>query len=190
MEISESKLQANRRNAGRSTGPRTSAGKARSRFNALKHGLTAKAVVLPDLEDPKDFKRVLKGYRRQLKPKGALEKTLVQQLAASFQRTVRALRVEQGQFLALTDDEDDDDEDDDLAVDKKALKRGGLQFRNYESFGIVLRYGSASRHDFDRILKTLTEVQQLREKRERKRRTSTRRRPTEAPDTSEEAAEP
>src|SRR2546421_192930 len=37
----------NRRNAQKSTGPRTDEGKARSRFNALKHGMTAQIPVLP-----------------------------------------------------------------------------------------------------------------------------------------------
>jgi hypothetical protein len=37
--MSQAKLEANRRNALRSTGPRTAKGKARSRGNALKHGL-------------------------------------------------------------------------------------------------------------------------------------------------------
>jgi hypothetical protein len=41
-------------NAKRSTGPQTRAGKARSRLNAVKHGLTAKDIVIGD-EDPKEF---------------------------------------------------------------------------------------------------------------------------------------
>ena len=44
-------ITANRRNARKSTGPRKTAGKARSGGNALKHGLTATQVVLFD-EDP------------------------------------------------------------------------------------------------------------------------------------------
>ena len=47
--VSERKLATNRENAKRSTGPRTLEGKARSRFNALKHGLLAKQVMFsPD----------------------------------------------------------------------------------------------------------------------------------------------
>jgi hypothetical protein len=45
--ISERKLQANRANAKRSTGPKTAAGKAASRRNALKHGIRSCLVDLP-----------------------------------------------------------------------------------------------------------------------------------------------
>jgi hypothetical protein len=42
----ERQIAANRLNAQRSTGPRTEAGKANSRRNALKHGLTAEKMLL------------------------------------------------------------------------------------------------------------------------------------------------
>ena len=42
--------EANRANARKSTGPRSDEGKARSRGNALKHGLAGDGVVLPDAE--------------------------------------------------------------------------------------------------------------------------------------------
>jgi hypothetical protein len=48
---SERQIAANRRNAHLSTGPRTAAGKARSRRNALKEGLTAKAFTLDSFTD-------------------------------------------------------------------------------------------------------------------------------------------
>jgi len=47
----EERAEVNRRNAAKSTGPRTEQGKAASRRNALKHGLRAEALALPN-EDP------------------------------------------------------------------------------------------------------------------------------------------
>lgn len=47
--ISERQLQANRANAKRSTGPRTKAGKAVSRGNALKHGILSRVIDLPPM---------------------------------------------------------------------------------------------------------------------------------------------
>lgn len=47
---SEAKIAANRRNARRSTGPRTTAGKLRVRRNALRHGLAAIVVRDPAAE--------------------------------------------------------------------------------------------------------------------------------------------
>jgi hypothetical protein len=43
----QAKIDANRRNATKSTGPKTAAGKARVSLNALKHGLSAQTMVLP-----------------------------------------------------------------------------------------------------------------------------------------------
>ena len=38
-------IAANRRNAAKSTGPKSAKGKERSRRNALRHGLTAETVI-------------------------------------------------------------------------------------------------------------------------------------------------
>ena len=47
-------IEANRRNARRSTGPSTEQGKQRSRCNAVRHGLTAETVI-GALEDADDY---------------------------------------------------------------------------------------------------------------------------------------
>ena len=47
-------IEANRRNAFKSTGPITPEGKRRSRCNAIRHGLTAETVIAA-LEDSKDY---------------------------------------------------------------------------------------------------------------------------------------
>jgi hypothetical protein len=47
METSTKQVEANRRNARRSTGPRTRTGRAVSCRNALRHGLLSTLAVLP-----------------------------------------------------------------------------------------------------------------------------------------------
>jgi hypothetical protein len=44
-------IEANRKNAKRSTGPKTTDGKAKVKYNALKHGLLADAALLPDEDE-------------------------------------------------------------------------------------------------------------------------------------------
>jgi hypothetical protein len=82
---SKSRLEANRANAKRSTGPRTEFGKACSKTNALKHGLSAKAIVLEG-EDPRQFETLRAGLERDFEPESVLERELVEGLAGSFWR--------------------------------------------------------------------------------------------------------
>jgi hypothetical protein len=53
MTTSIRQIEANRRNALKSTGPKTQAGKQASRCNAVRHGLTAETVITA-LEDAED----------------------------------------------------------------------------------------------------------------------------------------
>lgn len=53
---SEAQVSANRRNARRSTGPRTAAGQASSSQNAVSHGLFAREALMPG-EDAAQFRR-------------------------------------------------------------------------------------------------------------------------------------
>jgi len=84
---------ANRRNAGKSTGPRTAEGKARASLNAIKHGFCARTVVIPG-EDPKQYEVLRGGLREDLRPRGMLEEVLVERLAATAWRLRRATTFE------------------------------------------------------------------------------------------------
>ncbi len=98
---SPKRLEANRCNAQRSTGPRTPAGKARVKFNALKHGLLAKSVILPirsRSEKRSHFDALLAQLIDELKPVGILEDMLVEKIAVSYWRLRRALRAEAGEI--------------------------------------------------------------------------------------------
>ncbi|MFN7924053.1 MAG: hypothetical protein U0Q16_28380 [Bryobacteraceae bacterium] len=78
---------------GPATGPRTEAGKARSSQNAVKHGLTSRAVVLAH-EDPAAWLAHLQDYIDRFQPADNVEMQLVEQLAATQWRMRRAWALE------------------------------------------------------------------------------------------------
>ena len=85
---SEKQLEANRANATRSTGPRSQTGKARSRLNAWKHGLSAKLLIIVDESAP-DFDRLRADLMEQYDPQSVLECEMVERLAAILWRLRR-----------------------------------------------------------------------------------------------------
>jgi hypothetical protein len=90
-------IDANRRNASRSTGPRTLAGKAVSSRNALKHGLRARAILLPG-ENKRSFQRLFKVFRAEHRPVGPLQEILVEQMAVAYWKLARLARIESHLF--------------------------------------------------------------------------------------------
>jgi hypothetical protein len=87
------RLAANRRNAARSTGPRTPQGKARVARNAIKHGFfAAPERWIP--QQQRDFEAMLASLRVDLKPRNALEDGCVTTLAASSVRRAALFRYE------------------------------------------------------------------------------------------------
>ncbi len=79
-QLSDRQLAANRANAQKSTGPRTPEGKARSRMNSWKHGITAQVVVL-DQESQPAFDRLLQNLRSRFQPADGYELELVDNIA-------------------------------------------------------------------------------------------------------------
>jgi hypothetical protein len=86
-------IEANRRNALRSTGPTTEDGKRRSRQNAVRHGLSAETVVeiVEDIDDYRGFEAaIIADYDART----AVERELVLRLASLLWRLRRATMIE------------------------------------------------------------------------------------------------
>ncbi len=88
---SSARITANRRNSLKSTGPRNTSS---TRFNAMKHGLTAKKMVVTPYESEKDYEVIVEGLRQDLHPKTNIEEILIQQVASTLWRRQRLVRIE------------------------------------------------------------------------------------------------
>jgi len=84
---------ANRRNAQLSTGPRTEAGKAVSRMNALKTGIHAESLVIPG-EDPAALDRLAAEYTAEFQPVTPRQRDLVDTLVYNEWKIRRLRRLE------------------------------------------------------------------------------------------------
>src|ERR1039457_387465 len=103
---SERKIQANRQNALRSTGPKTERGKRTVARNAIKHGLLAREVVITAGEGEErleDFHDLLKQLHEQYEPVGIVEESLVQTIATCWWRKARVIRAENGEIRKRLD---------------------------------------------------------------------------------------
>jgi hypothetical protein len=89
----EAHQNANAANARLSTGPRTVEGKARSSQNARTHGLTAAQLVIA-AEDSEEFDELHAELQADIRPQGALQQILFDQLVASAWSLRRIRRME------------------------------------------------------------------------------------------------
>ncbi len=114
MPASEARIAANRANALKSTGPKTEAGKEKSRANALKHGLTGAGVVLPN-EDADEVERTFAAFEPDFGPVDEMGRVLIRRAATCAVRMERAVlqetaalteRVEKAQAEAEANGED------------------------------------------------------------------------------------
>jgi hypothetical protein len=94
-------IEANRRNALKSTGPTTPEGKERSRCNAVRHGLTAETVIAA-LEDAEDYQAFEAAVIADYDAESAVERELVLRLASVLWRLRRATGIETALFESAT----------------------------------------------------------------------------------------
>jgi len=93
----EQQIAANRLNAQLSTGPKTEAGRNRSRMNALRHGLTGQVTTMTD-EDRAAHDQFSKALINDLAPEGAMETQLAQRVATDSWRLNRISAIEDNLF--------------------------------------------------------------------------------------------
>ena len=144
---------ANRENAAHSTGPRTEAGKLRSSRNAISHGLTSRAAVLPT-EDLDAYLHHCAQFGAEYQPKTITEQHLVQELADTSWRLNRIPRLE---AEALSRAQNPPSEEAAIAFDivdaHRALASLGLHSQRLS-------------RQFQKALATLRELQQERRRQE------------------------
>jgi len=155
--VSDAKIEANRRNAAKSTGPKTPEGKAVSKMNALRHGLLSERVLLPK-EDAELLNAFRDGMLQQLRPVGELERLLADRVVATAWRLRRAAQIE----VEVLDRSMSDIGLPELLARNTFPLDVGLAFRNDakgpECLGKLSRYESA----LERALyKALHELQRL-----------------------------
>ena len=91
---SEGNRAANQRNAKRSTGPKDT---TRTKYNARKHGLLSKAAIIQNgarKEDQHELDSLREALWQDLRPEGAMEEILVDEVVSCIWRKRRALRWE------------------------------------------------------------------------------------------------
>jgi hypothetical protein len=98
--ISAKRLAANRANAGRSTGPRTPAGKARSAANSRKHGFAAACYSVVRLEELDNLSTLRTEFIHCYQPVNALELLAVERMALAQQAIHRVYALEAGLHTA------------------------------------------------------------------------------------------
>ena len=104
--MSPEQLAANRRNAQKSTGPKTPNGLAVSKMNALKHGILSKEVVVQGRcikESSREFAALHQRLWEDWQPVGATEEMLVNHIVTTHWRWCRVLKAESGEIALSVD---------------------------------------------------------------------------------------
>jgi hypothetical protein len=151
-------IEANRRNAKRSTGPRTEKGKDASKLNAIRHGLLAKSVVVPNLENEEEWQDFRKGVLASLNPVGRLQEELAERIAQILWRVRRVAWHERNEVKKNYSEEAPVYWFD--LVDKGMA--GGRELPDLAQLGAILRYEA---HLQRSLTQTLREYHRLRDRR-------------------------
>ena len=125
---SQKQIEANRRNALKSTGPKTDEGKAAVSMNALRHGLRARSILIPG-ENPEEYDQLCASLEAEWRPRNRTEQLLLEQMVTAQWKLAR-LEVGERSIYMQT-----------MAADKQMalLERFSVQRRLERSFSKAMR---------------------------------------------------
>jgi hypothetical protein len=171
---SDAQVAANRINARKSTGPRTTEGKAVVSQNALKHGLLAREAVIRG-EDPGQFEFYRDRMLGELAPVGMTESVLAERAVGLSWRLRRAERVQNEVFDALYGDQTDNPlakltqsmlpkhlARPQLSEDGRDLTLGRVVVKDFADSRVLDRLLMYERRIEHSLFKTMHELQRLR----------------------------
>src|SRR3989344_5517133 len=149
----ENQILANKENA-KLGGVKTEEGKATSRYNAIKHGLLSKEVLLKG-EAENDLIELGKKLRAELRPETELELLLVDRMTANTWRLKRAMRIEAEMI----------EDDCKASFGDKAKNLGqalSYDFSNHDTYGKLIRYETSIERGIYKALHELQRIQAAR----------------------------
>jgi hypothetical protein len=153
---SDLKKKSARANGAKSRGPATPEGRAKSSRNSLRHGLSAKSVVLP-AESREQFHVLLDAHIQQFHPANPIEMDLVEAMAVARWRLRRIWAIETSLLAHELERraEDMDEEFTDMTADDRLAFVFQKVADNNQSLSLLARYEGNLNRAFDRAFKQL-----------------------------------
>ena len=178
--VSPQQLAANRANAAKSPGPRSTEGKRRSSQNARKHGFTATTFTVVKLEDLDEVANLKEDLVAFYQPVNSQELFALERVALAQQATLRAARLEAGFFTTCLSEAYNSEDDgtplpmnserpEDIEITKAhnanyLLVHGFRSLvRQTNSFTLVLRYQAQAERQYRRAIEEFDRLKALRE---------------------------
>ena len=158
----QEQIDANRRNAQKSTGPRTPEGKAKSRRNGLQHGLTAKTCMLED-EDPEALVDLLNEIREKFNPQDTDEDFLIERMAKARFKYNRIMPIEAAIYnLRLSVDRTPKEITEALGVNGQHAWAYMRDANGGNALSKLARYETSLLREYDRSRQELEKLQKIR----------------------------
>jgi hypothetical protein len=163
MPASEARIRASQINGSKSKGPISPEGKAASRKNALKHGLTGEGVVLPN-EDAAEVERRFAAFQEELKPSGEVGRELVRRAAVCSVRMERCVSQETAALSERVRQADADfvapeGADEATVAQLRAEAKALAMFDPSKEATLARKYEAAAERGFFRALKELRQLE-------------------------------